>query len=228
MFWQGKPLPRDPRGQAGSNGMIPKAGIFCLPPTPGLSLQLRPGRCPFQGLQAREVAEEEGQPPPGGWERNPNPGDPHRHHPLLPGVPPGATGTPNRSTTPGARPPFLVGIAKAKEPKAKRRGQEAAAMPRGPPRVRGSGSGRSSGAAAVLPEVAGCHRAASRRPRRWRREVLEKDVVPRTPTPLLALAEDPSPGFIPAGFGAAQLRPKCFGCVRAPRAGAGRARPRRD
>lgn len=46
--------------------------------------------------------------------------------------------------------------------------------------------------------------------------------MPRTPSPLLALAEDPSPGFIPAGFGAAQLRPKCFGCVRAPRAGPGR------
>lgn len=135
-------------------------------------------------------------------------------------------GHPTAARLQGRDPPFLVGIAKAKEPKAKRRGQEAAAMPRGPPRVRGSG--RSSGAAAVLPEVAGCQRGASRRPRRWRREVLEKDVVPRTPTPLLALAEDPSPGFIPAGFGAAQLRPKCFGCVRAPRAGAGRARPRRD
>lgn len=33
---------------------------------------------------------------------------------------------------------------------------------------------RSSGAVAVFPEVAGCHRAASRRPRRWRREVLEE------------------------------------------------------
>lgn len=56
----------------------PTGRDFCLPPTPWLSLLLRPGWCPFQGLQAPEVAEEEGQPPPGGWgEGESKPGRPH-------------------------------------------------------------------------------------------------------------------------------------------------------
>lgn len=79
-------------------------------------------------------------------------------------------------------------------------------------------SRRSPGATTPLPGGGGAGEG-----RCWK-----KDVVPRMPSPLLALAKDPSPGFIPAGLGAAQGRPKCFGCVRAPRAGAGRARPGRD
>lgn len=70
-------------------------------------------------------------------------------------------------------------------------------------------SRRSLGATTALPGGRGAGEG-----RCWK-----KDVVPRTPSPLAALAEDPSPGFIPAGLGAAQGRPKCFGC--------GRARPGR-
>lgn len=141
--------------------MFPRPGFLPAPRAVALAAA-EAGTVPlFQGLRAPEVAEEERQPPSMG-EENPNRGHPTR--PPPPGVTPGAEGTPDRSTTPAARPHS------PQRQRNRRRGggkREPAAMLAARPASR----------ARAVPELGGRGAAPGARrvpPRGWRREVLEE------------------------------------------------------